>query len=567
MKVIALLLVGSQLSMIGIAVVNLEDYSSSLVEEFRRDLLAPIDRKNHQIPSNNKPPLYEHHHHSKPEPEERILPQQQQPRELIHIVHTRFMQHQGNLTTLGEARLKQFLAFCLPTMVHQSTQDFLWIIKVDPLLEDHAETRTRVLEPLLEAVRQHDHQNIYVVASNYNFNMEGHGGSWRDGQEGEELLNNVTSSSRENKLPINEGLVVSSFGAAKVYTGDMARLQRTYEMREALPVLETRLDADDGLNRRYLERIQDIALDRFLGPDTDQNNTTALQHKLSPKPKWLYWCIMTQIEWHSEMYSNSISGINSNNGNAGNSNSSPDSWELRNNLKSYLGNPNLGYIVPLANENFCITPGLTVGYGVGVTHTDHSVPRYMHTKLFASLDHKYKFCHSEKDKHSPHKGPCLERMGGITKTPDGKTAFTIHAVRSRTLTSAGMDGVGNSDVHNNGKSVAKSAEAVSSASNHSKDTATAAAAASPSNTTERNAKIEGDKVEKMEVVLWRVLTQNFGIDPEQVEQTQKFMNDHRLQIAVENSLGQCSTGHSCKDKARERLQRIVDSQSKQRPMQ
>jgi hypothetical protein len=325
---------------------------------------------------------------------------------------------------------------------------------------------------------------------------------------------------------------------------------------------------------------------------------------------------MTQIEWHSEMYSNTNvntntninskvnindnindnininskvnindkindnvnSNINinskvniSNNttiGNAANS-STPDSWELRNNQKIYHGNPDRGYVVPIANENFCITPGLTVGYGVGVTHTDESVPRYMHTKLYPSLHHKYKFCHSEADKHSPRKGPCLERMGGVNKTPGGKTTFAIHAVRSRTLTSAGMDGVGNSDVHDRGKIDTEIIGAVSPASNQSNAAAAlsaAAAAASPSNTTTEETGKTKEKADRMEVVLWKVLKEKFEIDLEEVKRTQKFLNDNRLEIAVENSLGQCSTGHSCKDKARERLEKIVESQSEKRAL-
>ena len=97
---------------------------------------------------------------------------------------------------------------------------------------------------------------------------------------------------------------------------------------------------------------------------------------------------------------------------------------------------------------------------------------------------------------------------------------------------------------------AKSVEAVSLALTYSNgDTAAADTAVSLSNNTEETSKTEEEKVNKMEVALWRVLTQNFAINLEEVERTQKFLNDNCLKIAVENSLGQCSTGHSCKDKA------------------
>jgi len=500
LTVIAILVVATQLFMINIAMMHLDnapDGSASKIELFRAFLheSGSPDKKTETstTPSNYIPQV------AYPQPEKIInLTLREDDPELIHIVHTRFMQHQGNLTTLGLARLKQFTSFCLPTMANQTTQEFFWIIKVDPLLEETANSRAKVLEPLLETIRAQENKNIYVVGSNYNFNMEGHKGSWRDGQEGVELLH------------LNSSVPVQ----AKVYTGDMDQLKRAHELRQVLPVLETRLDADDGLNVRYLEKVQDIALDRFVGPIEETSETM-------PKPKWLYWCILTQIEWHSEKYSNGVT--------MGGANQS-DSWELRNNEKKYHGNPDLGYVVPIANDNFCITPGLTVGYGVGVT--GESVPRYMHTGLYSALQDKFRFCHFDKDKSSTHKGPCLERMGGVRKTADGRTNYVIHALRSRTLTSAGMDGVGNTDfIGENG---------------------TAETNPKSLGTTEETAQ----KADRMETLLWKVLQSNFGINPSQVKQTQQFFMNNRIQIALENSLGQCSTGHSCKDKARERLQKI-----------
>ena len=96
---------------------------------------------------------------------------------LIHIVQSRFMQEQGPLQTLGMARLKLFLTFCLPSMIQQSSQDFFWIIKTDP-----AFTKTVAFDMLVQSVRPHD--NFYVVASNANFifGSAGREGSWRDGK-------------------------------------------------------------------------------------------------------------------------------------------------------------------------------------------------------------------------------------------------------------------------------------------------------------------------------------------------------------------------------------------------
>ena len=96
---------------------------------------------------------------------------------LVHIIQSRFMQEQGPLEILGMARLKLFLTFCLPSMVQQSSQNFVWIIKTDPQF-----TKTSIFDALIRSVRLHD--NIYVVASNANFlfGSAGRKGSWRDGK-------------------------------------------------------------------------------------------------------------------------------------------------------------------------------------------------------------------------------------------------------------------------------------------------------------------------------------------------------------------------------------------------
>jgi hypothetical protein len=48
---------------------------------------------------------------------------------VVHVIQTRIMQYQPDLLHLGKARLGLFEAFCLRTMVMQSSQQFLWIIR------------------------------------------------------------------------------------------------------------------------------------------------------------------------------------------------------------------------------------------------------------------------------------------------------------------------------------------------------------------------------------------------------------------------------------------------------
>ena len=163
---------------------------------------------------------------------------------LIHIVHTRFMQEQGALEILGMARFHLFMTFCFPTMVAQSTKKWFWIIKTDPRF-----TTTAVFSLLLNAVK--DHPNIYIVASNCNYSFGGgfrlwcwgseRGSSWRDGAEPRDILR------------------------SKVYSGNMHKLHQAMALREDRIVLETRLDADDGLHQYYLQYMQYVAISRFRG--------------------------------------------------------------------------------------------------------------------------------------------------------------------------------------------------------------------------------------------------------------------------------------------------------------
>ena len=62
---------------------------------------------------------------------------------------------------------------------------------------------------------------------------------------------------------------------SKIYTGNIERLQVAIALRNEKVVLETRLDADDGLHEKYIEYVQDIALKRFQPFDrsTDSDDT------------------------------------------------------------------------------------------------------------------------------------------------------------------------------------------------------------------------------------------------------------------------------------------------------
>jgi len=302
---------------------------------------------------------------------------------LVHIVSTRFMQEQGPLETLGIARLKLFLTFCLPSMVNQSSQKFFWIIKTDPKF-----TTTSAFKLLTKSVQPYD--NIYIVASNINFLFgTAEKGSWRDGKEAFDLI------------------------GSKKYTGNLTKLNIAMALRNERPILETRLDADDGLHEHFIKYLQAVAMKRF------QPYKITLGRKevyTVPIPQWLYWCSRRHIEWHSD---------------------TDKDPSLSKKQKEKIGSIELGYMNVIQHDKICVTPGITIGFNIGT----NNVPQYDHDKLYRNVRHSLA-CYEDDTGNSSNtddkivdtvgdkakKSPCLELVEDLN----------FCAIRSRTWTSAGM---------------------------------------------------------------------------------------------------------------------------------
>eukprot|EP00536_Pseudo-nitzschia_multiseries_P011421 jgi/Psemu1/308176/fgenesh1_kg.386_\ len=77
-----------------------------------------------------------------------------------------------------------------------------------------------------------------------------------------------------------------------------------------------------------------------------------------------------------------------------------------------------------------------------------------------------------------------------------------------------------------------------------------------STTTKRDANIRRIS-QRMQELLWTILVVDFGLDPDVVRRTQSYLLTHRREIAYQNSLGQCTSGHSCKVEARELLNEVL----------
>ncbi len=196
---------------------------------------------------------------------------------VIHILNTRFMQDQPTLTTLARARLHLFKTICLPSILHQTYHDFLWIIKVDPELD--SEIKDELILTIHEAVEillleserrnthatydeKNDHdsfigsvdslkERIFVIGSNENFGAGNGKGSWRGGLASTEIL--------------------SHHEEGRIYMGNVDLLRMAQKAEPKKIVLETRLDADDGLNEGYIAHLHHDAMKNFRGATYHDN--------------------------------------------------------------------------------------------------------------------------------------------------------------------------------------------------------------------------------------------------------------------------------------------------------
>jgi hypothetical protein len=229
----------------------------------------------------------------------------------FHIIKTLFMQYQCNLVELGQARLKLFETFCLPAMIHQTSQNFFWLVYVDPELNES------FLQKLKELFAPFPH--FYIVLSSVQ----------KFGQGGKDIL-------RKN-------------GPEDFVTGDVHMIFANLRYVHRLQVLETRLDADDGLHIHYVEALQTRASEVF-SKETD----------MGPR-EWMFWCIPHTTEWY---------------------------WESNENQSSTLGV--LGFSRNDTADEVCHKAGLTLGVARG---TDiRTVARARADMLYQQFKEEQKSC-------------------------------------------------------------------------------------------------------------------------------------------------------------------------------
>lgn len=339
--------------------------------------------------------------------------------DVFHIIKTRFMQYQPKLVDLGKARLELFKTFCLPSMLHQTTQNFFWLIYTDPELDEY------LLEEMKKLLKPYPH--FYLVPSLID----------KRGQGGKDILRKLAPED--------------------FHIGDTDMLFANLKYVNWLAVLESRFDADDALNINYIEEVQKRGRQVFVEDKGGRD--------------WMFWCINQAVEWH---------------------------WVGPGNRQSLQTFGALVISRNYADDNFCHTPGLTVGVARGTfTRTVAKAPHHL---LYETLEVEEIECGGK------YKG---------TQCLDFVTNFDQCALRSRTPTSASM-----ANVNSLGPKITKEAA-------------------------------------EQAVQRWTNVIKDFALLPENTKATNIYLKEKMRPILEDALRGQCTEGHSCRDEAQKALEGLI----------
>lgn len=327
------------------------------------------------------------------------------------------MQHQPDLLQLGNARMELFKTFCLPTIAQQTNKQFLWIIRTDPEL--HQELK----DGLLHAVA--GMPNVAIVGSN-----EVRKGSIDNGFRKRRSISDITPQS--------------------LFYGDIDLIQSFQSATKGRAVLETNLDADDGLALTFAESAQKLTLSKF--ENIPQNNG------------WINLCVGRHLEW--QFYA---------------------PWDKITDKGS----------LHFGGTHICVTPGLSWAT------QPNARPNF--TKQHHMIKKETPSCKTATDSF----------LGCWVEIPVPNPATDVMAIRARTPTSTGMNGV---KVSNSGEWNPKDRDA---------DTKS-----------------------------WLLLEPFFAIPTTSVQVSHKHLSDNLQNLVEENLKGQCTKDHSCSEGIKKKLKSL-----------
>lgn len=232
-------------------------------------------------------------------------------------------------------------------MIRQSNQNFLWLIQTDPDLDaELMDEMKRLLAP---------YPNFYLI-----------------------------KSTSVKKWPITRHWKFRQFNETTVVSGDKEALIKAYEQAPDKILIETNLDADDGLAYYVLQDIREDTVRRLA--------SVAKQYLSVRKNGWVVTCYHQFIGWYPENIT------------VGEPMPEDTSGGLR---------------IDFRHDKFCPTPAKTIASVPKANYT--YVPLNEHNKLVRDIPR----CQSEEE------SMCLHGVGEIPSS-----------VRARTPSSAGMDNIG-----------------------------------------------------------------------------------------------------------------------------
>mmetsp|Transcript_1356 Transcript_1356/g.3481 ORF Transcript_1356/g.3481 Transcript_1356/m.3481 type:complete len:537 (-) Transcript_1356:585-2195(-) len=235
------------------------------------------------------------------------------PFDLIHSVLTRFMVGQGpkegtsNKYELTRAHFLLFKTFTWASIKHQTRQNFFWIVLMDPSLDKGVIDDARKL-----LGKEHfPEENAYLVLTdNIKWSEDGTGvpGADHNGIG----LPVIVEAYRKGEVEILTGNKDRFLGALDAVEGkkknnnennnDNDTNNDTTTTTKPILMIETNLDADDGLHNSGVEWSQETAIEHTLHHrkgqlKTDPNSPVDLE------TTWWHLCGEDFMEWHNrEVY-------------------------------------------------------------------------------------------------------------------------------------------------------------------------------------------------------------------------------------------------------------------------
>ncbi|KAG7370062.1 polysaccharide pyruvyl transferase [Nitzschia inconspicua] len=222
--------------------------------------------------------------------------------QIQHSVVTRFMIGQGHHPALARARFELFKAFCYPTMVHQTVQKFFWIVLIDPGISPD------ILQEMTFLLQMIPSQNAYLVLTNDTQ-------WWSDGispndekAEGYEMnLLSIAEEYQQERLVIRSGNTYNLLDTVQIlnYESQLSKprsgqfppvIGSEGSFEQKLILVETLLDADDGLHRLAIEYMQKDILRR-----TYQQHQELQRSGTTPSLDKTWWilCVSEYLEWYN----------------------------------------------------------------------------------------------------------------------------------------------------------------------------------------------------------------------------------------------------------------------------